>query len=252
MTNLQNQAEIRRQRIIDYLQSKREGYRASYGEIARVVRASKSTIKADIATLVANGAMADYAYSEDLIISIDSEDQLDITEQDNNDELLISEESREQETKPRIARRFGLPARPRLPVLGSVRAGRPEEQEAVEFLADANETLIDVLEVRDADYVLRVQGDSMVQAGVQDGDFVIIHPQDEAPPNGTIILAQVYVGDEKGATSDEATTLKRFYLEVNQVRLQPANDQEKPWVYDNPTRVKVRGVVTKVIRVWTP
>ena len=62
-------------------------------------------------------------------------------------------------------------------------------------------------------YVLRVRGDSMIEAHIADGDFVLIRPQTTAR-NGDIVVAQV---------EENAVTLKRFFKEKDQVRLQPAN-----------------------------
>jgi repressor LexA len=216
MTSAQRKLRIeaRRQRILEFLESKRDGYRASCREVATAVGAGPATIKDDLDALAQARQLVDYG--------------------------------------PRIARRYGLPLRVRLPVLGSVRAGGPKEQEPVEVRSDSEETLLDALEARDQDYLLRVQGDSMVQAGVQDGDLVLVHPQDTAPPNGTIVLAQVHVSDEQDTTGTVATTLKRFYLEGNRVRLQPANDRLDPGLYNDPAQVAVRGVVRKVIRVVVP
>ena len=67
-------------------------------------------------------------------------------------------------------------------------------------------------------YVLRVRGDSMIDAHITDGDFVVIRPQQTAH-DGDIVVAQV---------EENAVTLKRFFKEKNRVRLQPANDQYPP------------------------
>ena len=62
-------------------------------------------------------------------------------------------------------------------------------------------------------YVLKVRGDSMIEAHIADGDFVLIRPQTTAR-NGDIVVAQV---------EENAVTLKRFFKEKDQIRLQPAN-----------------------------
>ena len=69
-------------------------------------------------------------------------------------------------------------------------------------------------------YVLRVRGDSMVDAHIADGDFVVIRPQQTAR-NGDIVVAQV---------EENAVTLKRFFREKGRVRLQPANEAYPPHV----------------------
>src|SRR6187397_2414168 len=84
-------------------------------------------------------------------------------------------------------------------------------------------------------YVLRVRGDSMIEAHIADGDFVVIRPQATAR-DGDIVVAQV---------EENAVTLKRFYKEKNRVRLQPANESYPPMFYDN---VNIQGKLIGVIR----
>lgn len=106
---------------------------------------------------------------------------------------------------------FGEPRHPhRLPLVGQVAAGRP-------ILAVENRigsiSVDDRLLRRGATFALKVRGDSMVEVGIMDGDFVIIRPQPTAD-NGDIVLA--LIGDE--------ATIKRYYLQENgMVRLHPEN-----------------------------
>lgn len=124
------------------------------------------------------------------------------------------------------------PRRP-LPLVGRVAAGQP-------ILAEENiEELIDVpafLRRDDDDFVLRVQGDSMADAGIFNGDFIVVHSQDEAQ-NGEIVVALV---------GDEATT-KRFYNEGRTVRLQPENELYEPIIV-NAEEVELVGRVVGVLR----
>ncbi len=124
------------------------------------------------------------------------------------------------------------PRRP-LPLVGRVAAGRP-------ILAEENiEELIDVpafLRRDDDDFVLRVQGDSMADAGIFNGDFIVVHAQDQAQ-NGEIVVALV---------GDEATT-KRFYSEGRTVRLQPENELYEPIIV-NADEVELVGRVVGVLR----
>jgi repressor LexA len=124
------------------------------------------------------------------------------------------------------------PRRP-LPLVGLVAAGRP-------ILAEENiEEYIDVpafLRRDDADFVLRVQGDSMADAGIFNGDFIVVHSQDQAQ-NGEIVVALV---------GDEATT-KRFYNEGRTVRLQPENELYEPIIV-NADEVELVGRVVGVLR----
>jgi len=84
-------------------------------------------------------------------------------------------------------------------------------------------------------YVLRVRGDSMVDAHIADGDFVVIRPQQTAR-NGDIVVAQV---------EENAVTLKRFFREKGRVRLQPANEAYPPQFYPD---VRIQGKLVGVIR----
>jgi repressor LexA len=124
------------------------------------------------------------------------------------------------------------PRRP-LPLVGRVAAGQP-------VLAEENiEELIDVpafLRRDDDDFVLRVQGDSMADAGIFNGDFIVVHSQDQAQ-NGEIVVALV---------GDEATT-KRFYSEGRTVRLQPENELYEPIIV-NADEVELVGRVVGVLR----
>lgn len=87
-------------------------------------------------------------------------------------------------------------------------------------------------------YALRVRGDSMIDAMVNDGDIVIMQPQVEAR-NGEMVA--VYLRDDMSAT------LKRFYVDGERVRLQPANPTLQP-IYVNPEEVQIQGKVLMVLR----
>jgi len=119
-----------------------------------------------------------------------------------------------------------------LPVVGEIAAGGP-----IEAYQDASETLTvpELLAPSGDAYVLRVRGDSMVDAHIADGDFVVIRPQQTAR-NGDIVVAQI---------EENAVTLKRFFKEKGRVRLQPANDAYPPQFYDD---VRVQGKLIGVIR----
>jgi repressor LexA len=119
-----------------------------------------------------------------------------------------------------------------LPVLGEIAAGQP-----IEAYDSSTETL-DVpasLEARPDSYVLRVRGKSMIDALIDDGDFVIVQPQATAR-DGDIVVALL---------EDNGVTLKRFFREKDRIRLQPANAEMEP-IY--ATDVQVQGKVVGVIR----
>lgn len=119
-----------------------------------------------------------------------------------------------------------------LPVIGEIAAGGP-----IEAYQDSSETLAvpEAVAANGDAYVLRVRGDSMIDAHITDGDYVVIRPQQTAH-DGDIVVAQV---------EENAVTLKRFFKEKDRVRLQPANDQYPPQFYDS---VRIQGKLIGVIR----
>ena len=119
-----------------------------------------------------------------------------------------------------------------LPVIGEIAAGGP-----IEAYQDATETMAvpEMLAPSGDAYVLKVRGDSMIEAHIADGDYVLIRPQNTAR-NGDIVVAQV---------EDNGVTLKTFYKEQGRVRLQPANANYPPQYYDD---VRIQGKLIGVIR----
>jgi len=153
---------------------------------------------------------------------------------------------RRDPTKPRAIeligrRREEVSARaadtsPRLPLLGRIAAGGPLlAEESIEDEIAVPEPL-----GRNADFLLRVKGESMIDAGILDGDIVVVHRQADAR-GGDIVVA--LVGDDE--TADEAT-VKTFHREKDgRIRLQPENSSLAP-LY--PEHVEVLGKVTGVFR----
>lgn len=143
---------------------------------------------------------------------------------------------------PRGIRLTGKAARDRfasiikVPFLGQIAAGEP-----ISF-SDAEHETIDLTRdiVRDEEglYALRVKGDSMIDALINDGDIVVMKHQQEAG-NGEMVAVRLKDHDE--------TTLKRFYQEQGRVRLQPANPTMHP-LYVHPANVEIQGKVVAVIR----
>jgi repressor LexA len=119
-----------------------------------------------------------------------------------------------------------------LPIVGEIAAGGP-----IEAYQDASESMAvpDLLAPSGDAYVLKVRGDSMIEAHIADGDFVLIRPQSTAR-NGDIVVAQV---------DDNGVTLKTFFKEKDRVRLQPANAAYAPQYYDD---VRIQGKLIGVIR----
>ena len=145
---------------------------------------------------------------------------------------------RRDPTKPRALELTGREAAaeatlPKLPLLGQIAAGAP-------LLADENvEDAIAVPETLRGDFLLRVKGESMIDAGILDGDIVVVQRAQDAR-NGEIVVA--LAGDDESA--DEAT-VKTFYRERGRIRLQPENSALEPIYADY---VQVLGKVVGVFR----
>ncbi len=207
---------LRKQRIIEYIAAtlRVRGYPPSVREIAQAVDlASTSAVHHHLAVLEREGYLERGAT-----------------------------QSRALRLTPRAALAAGLsselvPQVPMqashfLPVVGEIAAGGP-----IEAYQEVGETLAvpDMLAPSGDAYVLRVRGDSMIGAHIQDGDFVVIRPQQTAR-DGDIVVAQV---------EENSVTLKQFYRETGRVRLQPANDLYTPQFYED---VRIQGKLIGVIR----
>jgi repressor LexA len=132
-----------------------------------------------------------------------------------------------------VVREDDAPRAVELPLMGRIHAGRPheavEDREAItvpSWLVGAGRT-----------YALRVEGDSMIEEQIRDGDYVVIEERRNAE-NGQIVVAMIH-GDE--------ATLKKFYRDGGTVRLQPANRKYEP-ILVPADRVEIRGVVRGVLR----
>ena len=119
-----------------------------------------------------------------------------------------------------------------IPLLGIIRAGKP-----IEAIETVNEFIRIVREpfLKGNLYALKVEGDSMIEEGIFDNDIIIAKKQSVAD-NGDMVVAII---DENEAT------LKKFYVEKDKIKLQPANPKYEPIYRKN---VEIRGVVVKIIR----
>jgi repressor LexA len=118
-----------------------------------------------------------------------------------------------------------------LPLIGQVAAGEPilAEENIDEYLE-----IPDVIGGEDGDYILQIRGESMKNAGILEGDYVVVRPSDDAG-NGEIVVA--LIGEE--------ATVKRIYREADHIRLQPENDEMDPIL---TTEARVLGRVVGVFR----
>ena len=118
-----------------------------------------------------------------------------------------------------------------LPLVGRVAAGTPilAEQNIEDTLSLPTSIVGDA-----SSFVLRVNGESMINAGIFDGDYIVVKEQSDAR-DGEIVVALI----------DDSATVKTFYREHGRIRLQPENDTMEPIYADNPV---ILGRVTALIR----
>ena len=122
-----------------------------------------------------------------------------------------------------------------LPLLGKVAAGKPLEFFSHEEFLEVPSSF---LKKGKKHFVLQVQGDSMLDEAICDGDYVIVRKQRSAD-NGQVVVATV----------DGGATLKKFYKKRNQVELQPANSRYDKIVVRAPEEFQVEGVLAGVLRL---
>lgn len=119
-----------------------------------------------------------------------------------------------------------------IPLLGWVSAGQP-----IDICQDDSSIGVPVDMVRKNTYALRVRGHSMIDDNIQDGDVIVIEKRETAE-NGQSVIAMI---------NGEYVTLKKFYVERDGIRLQPANP-EMDAIYLPNQDVEILGIVTGVIR----
>ncbi len=201
--------------LVDYVD--RHGYPPTVREIGEAVGlASPSTVHAHLANLERAGLLKRDPTKPRAL------DLIGHRRPSLNDESRSIAESREAGVV-------------KLPLLGQIAAGSP-------LLADQNiEDELGVPEPlgRRGDFLLRVKGESMINAGILDGDILVVQRAQDAR-NGEIVVA--LAGDDE--TADEAT-VKTFYREDGRIRLQPENDALEP-IYAK--HVQILGKVTGVFR----
>jgi repressor LexA len=196
----------RQKQILDFIRQyiQKNGFSPTLTDIARALGVSSlATVHEHLTTMVKKGLIKRYKGSVRGIEII-------------NQEISLSKNEVE------------------LPVLGLIAAGQP-----IEPFTDPNASLPvppGMLSGKKRAYVLQVKGNSMIEDGILDGDFVVIE-QKEAASNGEIVVAILENG---------FATLKRFFKEATRVRLEPANSQMTPiFAKDVQIQGKVVGVIRK-------
>lgn len=119
-----------------------------------------------------------------------------------------------------------------IPLLGRVAAGLP-----IDLCSEDERVTVPAHMVRRNTYALRVRGHSMIDDNIQDGDIIVVERRQSAE-NGQTVVAMI---------NGEQVTLKKFYVERDGIRLQPANPEMEPIILRN-REIEILGIVTGVIR----
>lgn len=207
----------RQQQIYDFIRSYQteKGYPPSVREMAAAVGlSSPSTVHAHLSALEAHGLIKRDKTKPRALEVFEQEGNLD-----NN--LDISQESPVPEMRGVVS----------LPLVGRVAAGMPilAEQNIEDTFTIPTEIASD-----SSSFILEVHGNSMINVGIYNGDYIIVREQPSAM-NGDIVVAMI----------DGSATVKTFYKERGRVRLQPENDAMEPIFADNPT---ILGKVVALMR----
>ncbi len=204
-----NKSQIK---ILNYLkyQLQNKGYPPSVREICQAVNLkSTSTVHGHLAKLESKGYIRKDPTKPRAI---------EILHSDSNQDLKIQKEIIN------------------VPIIGKVTAGEPIL--AVENIEDTFPLPIDFVETKGNEvFILRIKGESMIEAGIFDGDYIVVSQQNTAQ-NGEIVVALL----------EEEATVKRFYKEKNRIRLQPENSAMEP-IYARDVAIlgKVVGVYRKTV-----
>ena len=196
----------KQKQIVDYLQGyiQDRGYMPTYREIAQAFNlSSPSSIHQYMKALEEKGYIT----------------------MSHNEARSIELTTKSLPTPPAVA----------LPLMGLITAGEP-----IEALENREPVGVPASLVNDPanSYVLRVKGESMIEEGILDGDYVIVE-RNPSPRNGDIVVALL---------DNAYATLKKFYREKNQIRLQPANSTMQPIYVKDPL---IQGVVKGLVRSFS-
>jgi len=188
--------------ILEYIKNymEKKGYSPSLEDIGKYFKLAKSTIHQHVEALSVKG----YLEKRE-----NQSRSIELSENKDNQKLV------------------------RIPIVGTIAAGQPIE--AIEVPDETIRVPKNEISKFHNHYALRVQGDSMIDDGIFDGDIVIIRKQGTADDGQTVVAI----------IDDNEATLKKIYREKSRIRLQPANQEMLP-IYRR--EVEVRGVVVKIIR----
>lgn len=200
----------KQRKTLDYIISfiEQKGYSPSYREIANGLKLSSvATVAQHVDTLVEKGFLEKGSNSARSLIPVEEV------------EASINE--------PGVS----------LPILGLIAAGNPIE--TITGHQDTLEVPAFMVGSRNS-YVLQVKGQSMIEDGIHDGDYIVVQEK-EVPSNGDTVVALINNGE---------ATLKKYYKEGNRIRLQPANSAMEPIYVEPGTPLKIQGVLIGLIRKY--
>lgn len=231
MSKAKEKRMLREQRIMEYMreQVRLQGYAPTVREICAALGIrSTSTVHKDIESLAAQGLIRkDPSKPRALVLTVSSDGsgQAGGTEGTEGNEAAGSLSDVEPIREDVVE----------VPVVGSVAAGQP-------ILAEENiedSFMLPARYVQGTNFMLRVRGNSMINAGIFNGDLILVEQRQEAR-NGEIVVAMV------DGFENEAT-VKRFYREKGHVRLQPENDEMSPIIVED---ARILGRVKGVFRYY--
>ena len=216
-------SEQRQQDILAYMKKTiaEKGYSPTVREICAALNIkSTSTVHSDIKVLEEQGLVKKDPSKPRTVLPVNNSNS---NNRDDNKQHQSSFEGEEVVS---------------LPVIGRVSAGEPilAEQNIVDEMAFPSRFI-----GSGNNFILTVHGDSMINVGINDGDYLIVQEAHEAQ-NGDIVVAMVNGDFESGAT------VKRFFKESDHIRLQPENDFMDPIIVKD---VQVVGKVTGVFRYFS-
>jgi repressor LexA len=131
------------------------------------------------------------------------------------------------------SKKSGIASDKGIPLLGAIAAGRP-----IDVIPTQDHLEIEKKYAEIGCYALKVKGESMLEEGIYDGDYVIVKPE-PSPRNGELVVALL---------GDGSATLKRFHKEKGQFRLQPANSKYEPIFVPGNEDLQIQGVVVALYR----
>ena len=231
-----SKCEERQDKILQYMKDTilERGFPPTVREICTALDIkSTSTVFKDLNTMEAKGLIRKDPSKPRALVVVDSERERTKTKGLQGNAQMANGASVSETSQPGNLFELDDTNTTMIPIIGRVAAGVPilSEQNIDEYIPFPSRFL-----GRGNSFILSVHGNSMINSGINDGDYIIVREEHEAR-NGDIVVAMV-----DGEYEAEAT-VKRFYRENGHIRLQPENDEMDPIIVPDCTIVgKVQGV----------